>query len=64
MMSSQFEYYVSAKFLSDGKHGRSGLLHAAFGGKVKVVKHDLYFGLDSRRRSWLRNSYLGLGIGV
>ena len=33
MTSSRFEAYVSAKFLSDGKCGAFGLLHAAFGGK-------------------------------
>ena len=64
MMSSQFEAYVSAKFPSDGKRGISGLLQAAFGGKVKVIKHDSYFGLDIRRHSWLRNSYFELGIPV
>ena len=63
-MSSRFEAYVSAKFPSDGKRGTSGLLRAMFGGKVKVIKHDLYFGLDIHRRSWLRNLYLGLGIRV
>ena len=64
MMSSQFEVYVSAKFPSDGKCRTSGLLHAVFGGKVKVSKHDLYFALGIHKCSWLRYSYLGLGIGV
>ena len=49
------EVYVSAKFPRDGKRGTSELIHVAFVGKVKVVKHDLYFGLDICRRSWLRN---------
>ena len=44
MMSSQFEAYVSAKFPSDGKYGTSGILNAAFGRKVKVIKHDSYLG--------------------
>ena len=44
------------------KRGTNGLLQAEFGGKVKVVKHDSYFGLNIR--SWLRNSHLGLGIRV
>ena len=51
MMSPRFEAYVSAKFPSDGKHGTSGLFHAAFGRKVKVIKHDSYFRLDICRRS-------------
>ena len=55
-MSSRFEMYFSAKFPNDGKRRTSGLLHAAFLGKVNVIKHDSYFGLDIRRRSWLRNS--------
>ena len=55
MMSFRFEAYVSAKFPSDGKCGTSGLAHAAFVGKVKVIKHDSYFGLDICRHSWLRN---------
>ena len=57
-MSSRFEVYASAKFLSDGKRGTSGLLQAAFGGKVKVIKHNSYFGLDIH--SWLRNLCLGV----
>ena len=64
VVSSQFEAYVSAKFLSDGKRGTSRLLHAAFEGKVRAIKYDLYFGLDIRRHSLLRNSYLGLEICV
>ena len=34
-MSSGFEAYISSKFPSDGKRGTSGVLHAAFGEKVK-----------------------------
>ena len=34
-MSSEFEVYISAKFPNDGKGGTSGVLHAAFGEKVK-----------------------------
>ena len=65
MMSSRFKVYVSAKFPSDGKCRTSGLLHAVFGGKVQVIiKYDSYFGLDIDKCSWLRNSYLGLGICV
>ena len=60
MMSSRFEAYVSAKFPSDGKRKT----HAAFGGKVMVIKNDLYFGLGIRRHSWLRNLYLESGIHV
>ena len=61
LVFSQFEAYISFKFLSDGK-GRPSGLHAAFGGKVNVIKHGSYFGLDIRRHSWLRNSYLEFGI--
>ena len=63
-MSTRFEAYVSAKFPSDGKRRTSGFLLAMFGGKVKVIKHDSYFGLYICRRSWPRNTYLGLGDRV
>ena len=43
-----------------GSVGQAGLLRVAPGGKAKVIKRDLYFRLDIRRRSWLRNLFLGL----
>ena len=45
---------------SDGKQRTSGVLHLALGGKVKVIKHDQYIGLDVRIS--VRNWCLGLGI--
>ena len=62
MTSSRFEAYISAKFPSDGNRGTSRLLNALLGGKVKVIKHDSYFGLGIRGHSWLRDLYLGFGI--
>ena len=32
----------------------------SIGEKVKVIKHDLYFRLDTH--IWVGNSYLGLGM--
>ena len=56
----------TAKFPSDGQLRTSRVFHAAFGAKMKVIKHDwyMYFELDIRRCSWLRNLYLGLRIHV
>ena len=36
LVPPRFEAYVSAEFLSDAKRGTRGLLHAAFGRKVKA----------------------------
>ena len=54
--------HFSAKFPSDGKLGTSEILHAVFGAKVKVIKHDLNLGLDVR--IWVRNSYLHVRLGT
>ena len=56
------EAYVSAEFPSDGKRGTSKVLHAVCGVYVRVIGQDSYFGLEIR--IWVRNSHLGLGIGV
>ena len=39
-MAAAFEQYISSKFPSDGKRGTSGVLHAAFGEKVKSCLRD------------------------
>ena len=39
-MAAAFEVYISSKFPNDGKRGTSGVLHAAFGEKVKSCLRD------------------------
>ena len=60
IMFFRFEANVSAKFPSDGKRGTSGVLPAALGEKVKVIKHDSNFGLDVRICVRIKDSCLGL----